>query len=117
MVLTTGVDIESVKRFKDLYTNDNFINIIFTPKEIDYCMNKSEPYISFAGKFCAKEAVLKAVNNKLGMKDVEIINSSSGKPFVYIKGNKQDNISCSISHTEDYAVAFVVINHINDGGK
>ena len=88
MVLATGVDIESVERFKSLYTNDHFINLIFTQKEIDYCMNKSEPHISFAGKFCAKEAVLKAVSNKIGMKEVEIINSSSGKPFVYIKGNK-----------------------------
>ena len=90
--------------------NENFINIIFTKKEIDYCRAKSEPYISFAGKFCAKEAVLKAVNTKLGMKEVEIINSSSGKPFVYIKGKKKNNISCSISHTEEYAVAFVVVN-------
>src|SRR3989344_4750098 len=110
MVLTTGVDIESVERFKNLQTNENFINIVFTKKEIDYCMAKSEPYISFAGKFCAKEAVLKAVSTKLGMKEIEIINSSSGKPFVYIKGDKQDNISCSISHTEEYAVAFVIVN-------
>ncbi|MDO8510937.1 MAG: holo-ACP synthase [Nanoarchaeota archaeon] len=109
MVLT-GVDIESVVRFKSLYTNENFINIIFTKKEIDYCMGKSEPYISFAGKFCAKEAVLKAVNNKLGMKEIEIVNSSSGKPLVYIKGKKKNNISCSISHTEEYAVAFVIVN-------
>ena len=110
MVLATGVDIESVERFKNLQTNENFINIVFTKKEIDYCRGKSEPCISFAGKFCAKEAVIKAVNNKLEMKDIEIINSSSGKPLVYIKGKEQDNISCSISHTEDYAVAFVVVD-------
>ena len=109
-MILAGVDIESVTRFKNLYTNESFINTIFTQKEIDYCMGKSEPYISFAGKFCAKEAVIKAVSTKLGMKEIEIINSSSGKPFVYIKGDKQDNISCSISHTEEYAVAFVIVN-------
>ena len=116
-MILTGVDIESVKRFKSLYTNKRFINIIFTKKEIDYCMAKSEPYISFAGKFCAKEAVVKAVTTKLEMKDIEIINSSSRKPVVYIKGKRKNNISCSISHTEEYAVAFVIVNNKGSGDK
>src|SRR3990167_1488511 len=104
-MVSTGVDIESVARFKNLYTNQSFINRIFTKQEIEYCMKKSEPYISFAGRFCAKEAVLKAINNEMDMKDIEVVNSPSGKPVVYIKGEKSDNISCSISHTEEYAVA------------
>jgi len=110
IMVSAGVDIESVTRFKSLQSNDNFINLIFTKKEIDYCMGKSEPHISFTGKFCAKEAILKAVDNKLNMKEIEIINSSSGKPLVYIKGIKQENISCSISHTQEYAVALVIVN-------
>lgn len=114
-MILAGVDIESVARFKSLYTNENFINIIFTKEEIDYCMGKSEPYISFAGKFCAKEAVLKAVSNKLAMKEIEILNSPSGKPCVFIHGKQQDHISCSISHTEEYAVAFVVVEEARHG--
>ncbi len=116
-MVSTGVDIESVNRFKSLHTNDNFINMIFTKREIEYCRGKSEPYISFAGKFCAKEAVLKAVSTKIDMKEIEIVNDSSGKPEVYIWGQRKENISCSISHTEDYAVAFVVVEEEKGNGK
>ena len=74
-------------------------------------MQKKEPYISFTGKFCAKEAVIKASNEKLAMKDIEILNKKSGKLKVLIKGRENSAIQCSISHTNDYAVAFVVINN------
>ncbi len=105
-----GVDIEEVGRFKDSYQDQHFIKLIFTEKEIEYCQSKKEPYISFAGKFCAKEAVIKASDEKLGMKDIEILNDASGKIKVFIKREENKTINCSISHTKDYAVSFVVIS-------
>ena len=111
--MSLGVDIEAVERFKESYQDDHFINLIFTKQEIAYCMQKKEPYISFTGKFCAKEAVIKASNEKLAMKDIEILNSESGKINVVIKGKETPQINCSISHTKDYAVSFVVINESN----
>tara|TARA_Y100000310_G_scaffold343861_1_gene453541 strand:- start:303 stop:650 length:348 start_codon:yes stop_codon:yes gene_type:complete len=109
-----GVDIESIQRFKDTHKDKSFINLIFTKKEISYCEKKKEPHISFAGRFCAKEAVIKAHNSKLAMKDIEIINEDSGKLKVHIKNTLKPNIHCSISHTNEYATAFVIIEEENE---
>ncbi|MDP3734729.1 MAG: holo-ACP synthase [Nanoarchaeota archaeon] len=110
MITGIGVDIESAQRFKESYQDEHFINLIFTKQEIAYCNTKKEPYVSFAGKFCAKEAVIKASEQKRNMKSIEILNDDSGKVKVSIDGHENKHIFCSISHTSDYAVAFVIIN-------
>ncbi len=109
MVQGIGVDIEEIARFKESYKDEHFINLVFTPREIAYCQKKKEPYISFAGKFCAKEAVIKASSKPLSVKQIEIINEKDGQPTVFINGIKEPFISCSISHTKDNAIAFVIM--------
>lgn len=109
MISGIGVDIESITNFKKSYKDKHFLDLIFTKEEIKYCQSKKEPYISFAGKFCAKEAVIKAHNKKILIKNIEIINLKSGKIIVKINGRINNKIKCSISHKEDYAVSFVTI--------
>jgi len=109
MILGTGVDIEEIKRFKDSWKDKNFLGLIFTDREIEYCNNKKEPYVSFAGKFCVKEAVIKALDKNINIKEIEVINSENGKPEVYISGKKNNKIHCSVSHSKEYAMAFVVL--------
>lgn len=109
MILGIGIDIESIERFKKSYTNKRFLDLIFTQKEIEYCKRKKEAYISFAGKFCAKEAVIKAYDKEIPIKNIEILNLKSGKIKVFINGKINNSLHCSISHTKDYAVAFVII--------
>jgi len=111
MISGIGTDIESIKNLKKSYKNRNFLDLIFTKEEIKYCQNKKEPYISFAGKFCAKESVIKAYNKKIPIKDIEIINLKSGKIVVKINGKINNKIKCSISHKEDYAISFVIIEN------
>ena len=108
MIKGIGIDIESVKRFEESYKNKNFILSIFTEKEIKYCEKKNEPYISLVGKFCAKEAFIKASDKSFDFKNIEI-DSSSGKPKIYLHGNKCKNIYCSIAHTKEYATAIIII--------
>jgi len=110
MVSGIGVDIEEIKRFKKTCKDRHFLELIFTEKEIEYCERKKEPYISFAGKFSAKEAVIKAYDKKIPIKNIEVINLESGKLSIKINGKIDNKIKCSISHTKDYAVGFVVIN-------
>jgi holo-[acyl-carrier protein] synthase len=88
---------------------------IFTPAEINYCENKAEPAIHFAGRFAAKEAIKKALlssNRKLNVpfNRLEIMNDENGAPLVKILPESQDknSIRVSISHTEDFAIAFAV---------
>lgn len=109
MILGVGVDIEKISRFRKV--SENFLKLVFSKKEIQYCKNKKEPFISFAGKFCAKEAVIKAYPNKIPLKDIEILNGEGGKPKVYIRGKLKKKIYCSISHTTQNTIAYVVIEN------
>ena len=109
MILGVGIDIEEIRRFIGIEKNERFLDIVFTGKEIKYCMSKKNSSISFAGKFCAKEAVMKAYPKKIFIKDIEILNEKGGRPRVYIKGVLKRKISCSISHTKTNAVAYVAI--------
>ena len=113
MINGVGVDIESTKKFKNV--SSEFLNLVFTLKEIEYCKKKKEPHICFAGKFCAKEAVIKSFSKKIFIKDIEIINEEEGKPQVYIKREFKKNIQCSISHTNEYAIAYVINEMSNNG--
>ena len=114
MISGVGIDIEPISSFKEGKLNKNFLNLIYTKKEVQYCKSKKDSYMSFAGKFCAKEAVIKAIDKNIPMKDIEIINNNEGKPLVFIKGKKQKNIFCSISHSNDYAIAQAIIEMKNE---
>ena len=129
MKVTTGIDIIEVERIKEaiLEVGDSFLNRIYTEKEIEYC-NKSEvmKYQHFAARFAAKEAVFKAISEYVDgrkdviWKDIEIINSESGKPEINVDKLKENinkagdnvrliNIDVSISHIRDFAVASAVV--------
>ncbi|VVB83553.1 4'-phosphopantetheinyl transferase superfamily protein [uncultured archaeon] len=110
MISGIGADIELITRFKKKFANKRFFELIFTERERDYCEKKKEPIISYAGKFCAKESVIKAFGKKIFFKEIEIINNQKGIPEVYIKGKLNKSIHCSIAHSGEYAVAYVIID-------
>ena len=109
MILGAGIDIEGIERFKRSYEDQNFLDLIYTQNEIDYCRRKKHPLVSFAGKFCAKEAIIKALKEKYSMKEIEIRNQPDGKIKVFINGKERKDIYCSISHTNEYAVGLAVV--------
>jgi holo-[acyl-carrier protein] synthase len=117
-MLSTGVDIIEIPRIKktlDRY-GDRFLKRIFTPDEIAYCRGRSP---NLAGRFAAKEATMKALGTGVrgvGWKDIEVIRAESGAPSVKLHGRakaraemlKVSELSLSISHSREFAVAFVV---------
>jgi len=110
MIVGIGTDIELVKRFKNKCLNNRFFTLVFTKAEREYCESKKEPYRNYAGKFCAKESVIKAIGEKIHPREIEVINDKKGKPEIWIRGKLDERIKCSISHCRNYAVAFVIIN-------
>ncbi|OJI07372.1 hypothetical protein BK004_01415 [bacterium CG10_46_32] len=110
-ILGVGTDIEIINSFRAKPYDGHKVlyNKIFSKAEISYCLNKNDSYASFAGKFCAKEAVIKAFKhtNLFDIISVEIINNANGEPEAFTNGNK---LHCflSISHTNDQALAFCV---------
>ena len=117
-MISVGTDIVAISRIKDAIVSkkDAFLTRIYTKKEIDYCNALKNPYISFSGKYAAKEAIKKAILskellNRISLKDIEILNKKSGSPYVKlaVSINKHLDIDLSISHDGEYAVGFAVI--------
>ena len=125
MKIFQGVDIVEIPKLKEiLFRNDDFISDIFTEKEKEYCQSKKDPYQHFAGRFAAKEASLKALG--IGMsgtgidhifQEIETLPGASGKPNLSFSGwadkirkkKRINQLTVSISHSADYAIATVIL--------
>jgi len=110
-----GIDMEKISRFRNKKTKSLFLKRIYTSEELYYCFNKAKPAKHLAGRFVAKESVIKAMalftKQPISHKNIEIINDKFGIPMVSLK-NKFGNkfyFSLSISHTKDMAVAAVIV--------
>ena len=107
-----GVDIENIDKFKnkEYKKNKNFYCKIFSANEINYCLTKTDSCMSFAGKFCAKEAIAKALkkNNLFSLANIEIINNEAGQPEAFMNAKKIDCF-LSIAHGDAMAIAFCVL--------
>lgn len=121
MEILCGTDIIEIERIKKSIerSGEKFVNLIFTPDEIEYCENKKKSkYSHYAGRFAAKEAIFKAISSLLKDKfevtwqDVQVLNNCNGKPeieFLNVKFNQIKSIDISISHCKEYAIATVTI--------
>jgi len=119
-MIKVGVDVTNIARVKEFFERkgEKFIDRILTPKEKEYVMKHRNFLINLAGRFAAKEAFFKAIGTGiLNFQEVEILNDSTGKPFINIYGKTKrifdsitpKNFDISISHTDIVAVAVVVI--------
>jgi phosphopantetheine--protein transferase-like protein len=107
-----GTDIVEVDTFrhKPLKANMRFYNSIFTKSELARCLKYSDPYPHLAGIFAAKESIIKCLNGRLRMADIEIIQDSFGKPTAVTHyNNKAIKTEVSISHTQSLAIAFAIV--------
>jgi holo-[acyl-carrier protein] synthase len=124
VIFGIGTDIIDVKRVeKMLSKGKQYLEAVFTEKEINYCENKARKAEHYAARYAAKEAILKAVGTgwrgKLTYHDIEIINDNSGKPQVFVQGevrnlfdlNKIRTTSISLSHTKETAIAFIILEN------
>ena len=111
-----GIDIENIERFKNL--NQHLIERVYTKNEIEYCNSHTNSHIHFAGLWCAKEAVVKALNDlSLAVSEIEILHKPSGAPYInatpqlkqYLNDNSIKNIHISISHTDTIATSIAMI--------
>jgi holo-[acyl-carrier protein] synthase len=125
MILGIGTDIIETERIREMIAkwDTHFIEKVFTKTEIEYCKTKSNPVPHFAARFAAKEAFYKALpknrNYPLSWQHIEVINKD-GKPTIKFYSDREEHkhitIHLSLSHTEDSAVATVVIEHLSARG-
>ena len=119
MRILCGTDIIEIERIKKSIerSGSNFLNLIYTPKEIEYCEStRNAKYCHYAGRCASKEAIFKTVAallpDKFGIswKDVQIVNDENGNPrieFLKVQFEQIKSIDISISHCKEYAVANV----------
>ncbi len=120
-----GTDIVNVDRIKNSLKNKNFINRIFSKKEIQKCKKINNSNNCFAKRFAAKEAFSKAIgtgiSKGINFNEIVILNKKTGRPYISIIGQtkqtlnkkfkrKKPKISLSLSDEKKYAVAFVTIS-------
>lgn len=116
--LTTGVDLIEIPRIAGVLDRygSRFLRRVFTPGEIDYCRGRAP---NLAARFAAKEAAMKALSTGIrgvSWKDIEVTRHESGAPSLRLHGRAQSRaqrlgiiqLSLSLSHSRDYAVAVVV---------
>lgn len=117
-MITTGVDIIELDRISDVINRwgKRFLHRIYTRDEQTYCRGRIP---QLAGRFAAKEAVMKALGTGVrgvGWKEIEILRQRGKRPTIQLNGrakifastNGYSDFSISISHSREYAVAFVI---------
>jgi holo-[acyl-carrier protein] synthase len=125
MIIGAGVDLAEVDRIRaaldDPRIGRRFRDRVFTEKEIAYCEKKRRgKYESYAGRFAAKEAVMKALGRGWGAKvrwlDIEVVRARSGKPDILLHDKTAklaDELgirrwALSITHTKEHGLAYVI---------
>lgn len=95
-----------------------FLERVFTRGELDYAAKKRRPEKHLAGRFAAKEAVVKALSagilSGISLKDVEVVNRADGRPLIKLGPTAADAaggrpVHLSISYTKEFAFAFVMV--------
>lgn len=122
MIVGLGTDIVEVDRIARMMADhgDHFLTRVFTAGEIAHCQGRREAAQNYAGRWAAKEAVMKALGTgftkDVGWTDIEVVTESSGKPTIALSGPASGvaermgiaQILISISHTKSYATATAI---------
>jgi holo-[acyl-carrier protein] synthase len=120
-----GVDMVDIARLQAVCLRHvRFVEEVFTEGERAYCLSRRNSYVHLGGRFAAKEACLKAMGRGLAtlgsdhiLREIEVVASESGGPQLLLRGWAEKlarkksvrQLTVSISHTRDFAVATVIL--------
>ena len=121
-ILGIGTDIVECLRIAQMIERHGelFITRVYTDVEIRYCRARKAATQHYAGRWAAKEAVLKALGTGLrsgiSWRDIEISNTRQGGPAVALHGGALEvferagirRIHVAISHCRCHAVAYAI---------
>jgi len=121
-IVAHGIDLVDCPRIVDMVDRhkEHFIDRVFTKGEQDYANSNKNRIEKLAGRFAAKEAILKLMGTgwrgKIAWTDIEVINNRMGQQVVTLSGEVEkiakklgiEQISVSITHTANFAIASAV---------
>ncbi len=121
-ILGIGTDIIECLRIAHMIERHGelFIHRVYTEYEIGYCSTKRAATQHYAGRWAAKEAVLKVLGTGwrrgISWRDIEVRNKSTGAPTITLYAGARDvaeqleisKILISISHCRSHATATAI---------
>ncbi len=130
-IVAHGIDLVDCPRIEIMIERygEKFVNKIFTAAEQAYANSNRDSIEKLAGRFAAKEAVLKLMGTgwrgKIAWTDIEVVNNVMGQPEVALCGEVEKiaeklgikHISVSITHTANFAIASAVALTKNENGQ
>ncbi|WP_092054243.1 holo-ACP synthase [Planctomicrobium piriforme] len=122
MIFGLGTDIVEIVRIGEMIERHGelFLQRVYTEDEIKYCQRHKEALQHYAGRWAAKEAVMKTLGTGftkgVGWKDIQVCNTKSGRPIIELSGGAAqvaksvgiDNVLITISHCRAYATATAI---------
>ena len=96
MIIGLGTDIIEVPRIGEMIERHGelFLQRVFTEQEIRYCQQRKAALQHYAGRWAAKEAVMKPLGTGftkgVGWTDIEVVSQNSGKPIIVLGGTTAD---------------------------
>ena len=124
MIVGIGVDLAEVDRIRDALerpaTGERFKQRVFTAGEQAYCERRRGRYESYAARFAAKEATMKALGRgwsaEIGWCDIEVVRERGGRPTIRLHGRTAEyaarlgvrRLHLALTHTAETALAQVV---------
>ena len=127
-IIGTGVDAVAISRLRAALdhprTGGRFRARVFTPGEQAYCDARGRGrYESYAARFAAKEAAMKALGcgwgRDAGWLDIEVGRPRDGAPEIVLTGRAAararsigvTRLHLALTHTDDLALAQVIAEH------
>jgi holo-[acyl-carrier protein] synthase len=124
VIFGVGVDLAEVDRIRDALerpdTGERFRERVFTSGEQAYCERRRRKYESYAARFAAKEATMKALGRgwgrDIGWTEIEVVRERGGRPEIRLHGKTAayaaalgvHRLSVALTHTADTAMAEVI---------
>jgi len=132
VIIGLGTDIVEVERIGRMVEQhgDSFVQRVFTRGEVEYCRQRKHSAEPFAGRWAAKEAVMKVLGTGFvqgtHFQEIEVVSEESGRPRIVLHGStgefaKQhgiDEVLITISHCRQYATATAIgVRRKSEGEK
>jgi holo-[acyl-carrier protein] synthase len=121
-IIAHGIDLVDCPRIEEMITRHGrrFLDRVFTAAEQAYAEANKDRVEKLAGRFAAKEAILKLIGTgwrgKIAWTDIEVVNNAAGQPEVGLDGEVKKiadelgikHVSVSITHTANFVIASAV---------
>jgi holo-[acyl-carrier protein] synthase len=122
MIVAIGIDLVEISRIEQVFSRrgDRFRTRVFTDAECGYCEGRASKFASYAVRFAAKEAAMKALgtgwSEAVAWKEIEVVSLPNGKPGLELHGRARERMRklgaskahVSLTHSGDLAIAEVI---------